>query len=1123
MLVEYLRRMREIKATRMATAETSYYTPLENLLNGVGASLSPRIVVTSQLSTRSPAASPRTASTRALPDFGFFAEENQDLRGLVEAKGTAEEVPAIAVRPQVATYLRVVPSVLVTNFRSFLLVMRADNGTVAMGPSYTIGDTEDVFWDTPIESLVAAHESGLHDFLSDILGRSLPISNAEELANVLARYATEARKLLARQPNLALDPLRVAMTQALGINFSGPHGEEFFRSSLIQTIFYGLFSAWTLWVEEGAREGGRFDWSDASAYLSVPVVGALFEAVATNRRLRDFNLAEPVRWAEDALNRVQRDTFFANFEQQSAIQYFYEPFLEAYDPLLREQLGVWYTPPDIVRYQVQRVDHLLCDELGIADGLADENVVLLDPCTGTSSYIAEAARLIYQRNLEDEPALAAAKTKRAITTRLYGFEIMPAPFVIAHLQMGRLAASLGSSFGPNERARIYLTNALTGWGEESIPRQQAFPELADEREAADNVKRQEPILVIIGNPPYYRYATMAVREEADLLAPYKDGLYRRFRVRKSTLDDLYIRFYRLAEWRIAERGARRGIVSFISNWSWLAGSSFPVMRERLIRRFDTISIDNLGGGVRGRDRREEQDDENFFTTATNPGIKLNVAISFLVSKGTDKRGDFEADVRYRRLWGTADEKRAALLQSTHDNDSRAPYRRLHTSFEKKWVLRPAGEAGVYDTWTSLGQLMPKRETGVNENRGGSLISIDRQPLEELRQAYTDTTKSDAEFTHISARAGRLMSRYASYAASAARTALNRPEQLEKPRIVRFATRAFDDRWLLWGGDRLLNRKRPDFLSLVDADDVDAAKRNVFLVACENARVVYDLPGVTSYLGDMHYQDPWAQFFPLRNVQSSLLFGKTTRPNLKLEVLTALCEAWGVTPSDPNGDATADELMIGESVFYHVLATMHTPSYRSVNEEALTSNWARIPIPLDREVLLASVALGRRIAELLRTDMQPSGVLRGDVPPAIRLTARPRRIDDGAQLRDPDDLNVTANYNGAGHVKTRALTIEERAAIEANEETEDTTSDIYWNQDAYWANVPPDVWEYQIGGFPVLRKWLGDRKQDKLGRPLKLTEVQQFSQIARRIGTLLRLGSDLDDCHDRVTASSLFTG
>ena len=131
---------------------------------------------------------------------------------------------------------------------------------------------------------------------------------------------------------------------------------------------------------------------------------------------------------------------------------------------------------------------------------------------------------------------------------------------------------------------------------------------------------------------------MTVGEEADLLAPYKDGLYRRFRVRKSTLDDLYIRFYRLAEWRIAERGTRRGIVSFISNWSWLAGSSFPVMRERLIRRFDTISIDNLGGGVRGRDRREEQDDENVFTTATNPGIKLNVAISFLVSKGTDYEG-----------------------------------------------------------------------------------------------------------------------------------------------------------------------------------------------------------------------------------------------------------------------------------------------------------------------------------------------------------------------------------------------------------------------------------------------------------------------------------------------------
>jgi len=858
MLTDYIKRLREIHAMNMATPETSYYNPLENLLSAVGNSLSPRLIVTSQLSVRSSAASPRTASTRSFPDFGYFVEETQDLHGLVEAKGPAEDVQVIASRQQVAGYLTVVPSVLITNYRAFLLVTRGADGSVQQGPSYTIADSEDAFWQTPLDRLVAAHEDGLRDYLTDILGRTAPIMTPEALANILARYAMDARTRLARQPNEALAPLRIAMVEALGIEFPGPNGEEFFRSSLIQTIFYGLFSAWTLWVEQEARESARFEWSQASTYLSVSVVGALFEAVATNRRLHAFDLADPVRWAEDALNRVQRDTFFADFAQQNAIQYFYEPFLEAYDPTLREQLGVWYTPPEIVRYQVRCVDRILREEMGIVAGLADESVILLDPCTGTSSYIQEVARVIHARHMEDEPALAAARTKQAITTRLYGFEIMPAPFVVAHLQMGRLAASLGAPLAAHERATIYLSNALTGWGDERIPHQQAFPELAEEREAADNVKRHQPILVIMGNPPYFRNTPISVGEQADLLAPYKDGLYRRFGVRKTTINDLYIRFFRLAEWRIAEQGERRGIVSFISNWSWLYGSSFSVMRERLVHEFDSITVDNLGGGIRGRDRRGNRDDESVFSTTTSEGIGLNVAISSLVSTETSKGPDHQATIRYRRLWGTAEEKRAALLSS--DDDSESPYRTLHTSFDKKWTLRPSGEAGVYDRWTSLADVLPFKGIGCNESRGGSLMGIDREPLEDLLRLYMNPSLDDIAFKATSVRAEILMRRYTQYNAAAVRSAMQTIDPQERPRIIRLAMRPFDDRWLVWGGGHLLTRKKADILALVNPDDVPPQQRNVFLIASEGARVVPDPPGVTARFGDMHYLDPWPQFF-----------------------------------------------------------------------------------------------------------------------------------------------------------------------------------------------------------------------------------------------------------------------
>ena len=457
-LGDYLTRMHEIHDMGMPTAETSYYTPLENLLNAIGSRLTPGVTATSQLSASGAAVTPR--GVRGLPDFGFFVKETRDLRGLIEAKGLHEDVRDVVRRPQIAKYLRVVPAVLITNYREFLFVTRAPDGSALLGPAYLLVEDADTFWNTPISDLVTAHEAGLRNYLGQVLQHSGPIVSAEELALVLARYAAEARVRIESQLAGALDPLRVAMTDALGITFPGERGEAFFRSSLIQTLFYGLFSAWTIWADGKPRKDTRFEWEEASGYLNVAVVGALFEAIATNRRLRSLNLADPVRWAEDALNRVDREAFFAGFEQQHAIQYFYEPFLEAYDPILREELGVWYTPPEIVRYQIRRVDQLLRDELGIRAGLADESVIVLDPCTGTGSYILEAARAIYQWLEKDEPGLAAARTKEAITKRLFGFEIMTAPFVIAHLQMGRLAASLGSGLGEGERASIHLTNAL---------------------------------------------------------------------------------------------------------------------------------------------------------------------------------------------------------------------------------------------------------------------------------------------------------------------------------------------------------------------------------------------------------------------------------------------------------------------------------------------------------------------------------------------------------------------------------------------------------------------------------------------------------------------------------------
>ena len=186
--------------------------------------------------------------------------------------------------------------------------------------------------------------------------------------------------------------------------------------------------------------------------------------------------------------------------------YFYEPFLEAFDPALRKQLGVWYTPAEVVRYMVARVDRALKEDLGIEDGLAAENVYVLDPCCGTGAYLAETLNRI-AANLRDKGlgALTGARVKQAATQRVFGFEIMPAPFVVAHLQVGLTMQALDAPLSEdgNERAGVFLTNALTGW-EPRTQKPLPFPELEEERDRAERVKQDTPVLAILGNPPLQR-------------------------------------------------------------------------------------------------------------------------------------------------------------------------------------------------------------------------------------------------------------------------------------------------------------------------------------------------------------------------------------------------------------------------------------------------------------------------------------------------------------------------------------------------------------------------------------------------------------------------------------------
>ena len=226
------------------------------------------------------------------------------------------------------------------------------------------------------KKLTEAIGDSFNEYLTRVLLQAAPLTAPKEVAWFLASYARDAKARIEGQGDLpGLATLRTALEEALGLKFTGKDGEHFFRSSLVQTLFYGVFSAWVLWCKRpttGPKD--KFNWHEAAWSLHVPMIKTLFEQLATPTKLQSLGLEEVLNWTQTALNRVERPAFFANFEEHHAVQYFYEPFLAAYDPVLRKRLGVWFTPPDVVRYMVARIDKVLREQLQVANGFADPNV-----------------------------------------------------------------------------------------------------------------------------------------------------------------------------------------------------------------------------------------------------------------------------------------------------------------------------------------------------------------------------------------------------------------------------------------------------------------------------------------------------------------------------------------------------------------------------------------------------------------------------------------------------------------------------------------------------------------------------------------------------------------------------
>jgi len=1073
----YLRELSLIRSSGAAVPETSYYGPLANLLNEIGKTLKPKVRCVINLRNRG----------AGLPDGGLFTPNqfqkttaDEPLagqipeRGVIEVKPTSDDAWVTADGAQVSRYWGRYRQVLVTNYRDFVLLGQDADGKPAKLEAYRLAPSERAFWAEAAHQRAMAqkHAERLTEYLKRVMLHPAPLADPKDVAWFLASYARDARARIEGIRLPALDEVRRALEDALGLKFEGEKGEHFFRSTLVQTLFYGVFSAWVLWDKQHPRTDrhARFNWHEAAFSLHVPMIRALYEQIALPSRLAPLGLVEVLDWTGAVLNRVDRPAFFDRFEEGHAVQYFYEPFLQAFDPELRKELGVWYTPPEIIQYMVARVDTVLRTELDLPDGLADPRVYVLDPCCGTGAYLVEVLRRIHA-TLQDKggDALAAQDVKRAAMERVFGFEILPAPFVVSHLQLGLLLQNLGAPLSDerSERAGVYLTNALTGWEPPKGPKQQlSFPELEAERDAAEKVKREAPILVILGNPPYNAFAGVSPAEEQGLVEAYKEGLISQWGIKKFNLDDLYIRFFRLAERRIAEMTGR-GVVSYISNHSWVSDPSFVVLRKRLLDSFDRFWIDNMHGNRKISEYAPDgrTSETVFAIPGFSVGIQQGVVVSLWVKSG--KRADapqvlFRDDLNAAK----AVERRAQLVASLAAPDFEGHYQRATPDRSNRFSFRPSVVAAHYLEWPTLTEMCAvPPSNGLMEKRKGALMDIDRSALERRMRMYYDP---EAEWKALEALGTGLTEDAAGFKAAEVRRKVQAAEQFDSANLRRYALRPFDAQWCYYSDvSPLWNRSRPALWA-------QCWPGNAFLLT--RFRCAKHPEGVPFYftpcVSDDHLLTPDAVAIPLqvrlsrvnrRAAARKTFFDDDAPPTANLspaaraylaalgiedpdaEAATAPCchsepkarNPGSGTPHSVQGDrhehgrdgrATLDSrggCPTYALIWMHALAIGYSPAYLAENADGIRQDWPRIPLPNTKEALLASAALGRQVAALLDTENDLPGVTTGTTRPELKTIAvisregpstgsgSPQGLAAAALNPDAGDLDVTAGWGHAG--------------------------------------------------------------------------------------------------------------
>lgn len=825
-----------------------------------------------------------------------------------------------------------------------------------------------------------------------------------------------------------------------------------------QTVLYGLFVAR---IYDTTPES--FSLTEAADLIpgSNPFLRRIF---------RDLALAHPHPFVKGILEdlvilfKVTNMNKVLRIYRKDPLVHFYEDFLEAYNPKIREDYGVWYTPVEVVKFIVDSVDSILKDDFDIVGGIANNDklengkhkVQILDPSTGTGTFLAAAAEKIYE-SYRGQEGLWGDDVIHNIIPRLNGFEYLVAPYTMAHL---KLATALKIEDIP-DRLHIFLTNSL----EEDHPETQfEFARyITDESNAASIIKRETPIMVIMGNPPYNEKSANTGKWIMDLMADYKQepGMARiekrtkRGLVKyKNTLDEKnakginndYCKFIRLGHNFVTRN--QYGVLAYICGNTFTKTNIFRGMRYQLLQDFDDIYILNLHGSSKFDESNQDIDDENIFN------IKVGVSINIFV-KRKDSQHTCIAAVHYKDIFGTRRQKLDFL--SSHQLQDidfetiypEAPFFEFCPKIDNYNELKEQYEQGF-----KLDLLMPKKTQGLTTGNDKTLVLSDATSLkiliEDLISDKTDSILCEKYYFKDSEKISDIR--------RALKNNLNRQKY-----ITKICYRPFDEKWTYLNSD-LIQRPRPLIQSSI------LGKENLMLCIGKQGTAIgnneWSLVWISALPTDKNVNPRGgAYIFPLLIFEEG--YANPTF-NFAYDIIEKFEEKIGLKLQSEDSERRENGGFLGRDVIDYIYAVLHSSKYRRKYHHFLQNDFPVIPYPNSAEVFFKMSTLGAQLRSLHLLE---------DISSSDFITQYP--VSEGSNL----------------------VTMRRYEAIDSD------NGRVWINDTRYFDNVPLNAWKLLVSGYQPLDKWLKDR----MGLTLSGDDIRHFQMMVVALTKTAELMVHIDEC------------